>query len=410
MSQGLVLSVLQRVVGSNLVGLYLFGSAVDGGLRPASDLDFLAVVDRSLDDGERLDLARALSAISGRRAGGRSLEVVVVVADRLRPWTYPPMPDFLYGDWLRDQLVAKPGPPVANATLAIDLHQALSTGVALLGEPLSAHLDPVPADDLVRASMDGVDSLLDNLPDDTRNVLLTLARAWHTCVTGQLAPKDVAADWALPRLPIQLRAPLAHARHLYLTCTYADETWPKDVRDLAAPLAAYAARAIRAEAGQPPGRDGWCFPVPLGRADTVVFEITADDPPEIVPMVNGCSLIDLVADFETSRGWELAGDYSGLVPASFRFGDLTRYYLGRAARQWPEPGRAWLLGCDCGEVGCWPLDARIEVTDDLVMWQDFQQPHRPERDYRSFGPFVFGRKEYDRAVADAVAALGADRR
>ena len=76
----------------------------------------------------------------------------------------------------------------------------------------------------------------------------------------------------------------------------------------------------------------------------------------------------------------------------------------------PDRGRAWLLGCDCGEVGCWPLDARIEVTDDLVMWQDFQQPHRPERDYRSFGPFVFGRKEYDRAVADAVAALGADRR
>ena len=403
------MSVLSSVLGPNLRGLYAFGSAVDGGLRPASDLDFLAVVDRSLDDNERLNLARALSAISGRRAGGRSLEVVVVVADRLRPWTYPPTADFLYGDWLRDQLLATPGRPVANATLAIDLHQALSTGVVLLGEPLSAHLDPVPAGDLVRASMDGVDSLLDNLPGDTRNVLLTLARAWHTCVTGQLAPKDVAADWALPRLPIQLRAPLAHARHLYLTCTYADETWPNDVRDLAAPLAAHFARAIRAEAGQQPGRDGWGFPVSLGRTDTVVFEITAEDPAEIVPVVNGRSLIDLVADFEKARRWELAGDYSGLVPASFSFGDLTQYYLGRAARQWPGPGRAWLLGCDCGEVGCWPFDARIDVTDDLVLWQDFHQPHRAARDYRSFGPLVFDRSEYDRAVADAVAALGADR-
>ena len=130
------MSVLSSVLGPNLRGLYAFGSAVDGGLRPASDLDFLAVVDRSLDDGERLDLARALSAISGRRAGGRSLEVVVVVADRLRPWTYPPTADFLYGDWLRDQLLATPGRPVANATLAIDLHQALSTGVVLFGEPL----------------------------------------------------------------------------------------------------------------------------------------------------------------------------------------------------------------------------------------------------------------------------------
>ena len=302
------------MLGPNLRGLHAFGSAVDGGLRPASDLDFLAVVDRSLDDGERLDLARALSAISGRRAGGRSLEVVVVVADRLRPWTYPPTADFLYGDWLRDQLLATPGRPVANATLAIDLHQALSTGVVLLGEPLSAHLDPVPAGDLVRASMDGVDSLLDNLPGDTRNVLLTLARAWHTCVTGQLAPKDVAADWALPRLPIQLPAPLAHARHLYLTCTYADETWPNDVRDLAAPLAAHFARAIRAEAGQQPGRDGWGFPVSLGRTDTVVFEITAEDPAEIVPVVNGRSLIDLVADFEKARREAMAGAGPRLAP------------------------------------------------------------------------------------------------
>lgn len=241
-----VVQLLQSVLGPNLVGLHRHGSSENGGLRPASDLDFLAVVDRSLDDDARLALARALSEVSGSHRGGRSLEVVVVVADQLRPWTYPPTADFLYGDWLRQELTSRPGPPVVNPTLAIDLHQALAAGATILGVPLGAVLSPVPTNDLVTASADGIGALLEDLPSDTRNVLLTLARAWHTTVTGRVAPKDVAAQWALSNLPAGLRPPLAHARHLYLTTTYADETWPTEVRDLATPLAAHLARTIRA--------------------------------------------------------------------------------------------------------------------------------------------------------------------
>jgi len=140
--------------------------------------------------------------------------------------------------------------------------------------------------------------------------------------------------------------------------------------------------------------------------DTVVFTISADEPREIIPIVNGRSLIDLVADFERSHAFDSAGKYAGICPAHFRFGDLTLYYLGRETQEWPTPGRAWLLGCDCGEVGCWPLEAAIDVTDNRVIWQDFRQPHRPGRDYRGFGPFVFARHEYDHAVQQAVVTLG----
>lgn len=140
--------------------------------------------------------------------------------------------------------------------------------------------------------------------------------------------------------------------------------------------------------------------------DIVAFRVTAERPKQVVPVVNGRSLVDLVSAFEAAQGWEPAGGYSGLVPDHFRFGELTQYYLGRETRQWPERGRAWLLGCDCGEVGCWPLDASIEVTGDRVVWQDFRQPHRPKRAYQGFGPFVFAREVYERSVRVAVAALG----
>lgn len=48
-----------------------------------------------------------------------------------------------------------------------------------------------------------------------------------------------------------------------------------------------------------------------------------------------------------------------------------------------------LLGCECGEPGCWPLMARVEVGAEQVAWSDFEQPHRRDNwAYAGFGPFV----------------------
>lgn len=125
----------------------------------------------------------------------------------------------------------------------------------------------------------------------------------------------------------------------------------------------------------------------------------------LVPEIDGQSLIELVAAYESTQGYTPAGGYGGLVPDNFTFGPLPEYYLGTAAPQWPGPGHAWLLACDCGEAGCWPLEARVEPTDDTVTWSEFHQPHRPSWDYSGFGPFQFDRSQYETAVAEAVRSL-----
>ena len=125
----------------------------------------------------------------------------------------------------------------------------------------------------------------------------------------------------------------------------------------------------------------------------------------LVPEVDGIALTDIVARFETGFDDSPVGGYGGIVPQHFRFGDLSRCYLGLEDKQWPAPGQAWLLGCECGEVGCWPLSARIAVTDATVVWSGFSRPHRPHRDYTSLGPFEFDRAQYDAAVRVAVVGL-----
>lgn len=141
---------------------------------------------------------------------------------------------------------------------------------------------------------------------------------------------------------------------------------------------------------------------------TVDLRVTrdADIGLAITPVVDGRPLTELVTDFEVRRGYDPAGGYDGLALQAQRLGDLTRYYLGQDNGQWPRPGTAWLLGCACGEPGCWPLSARIVVESATVAWTEFAQPHRGEWDYTGFGPFVFEREQYERAVRLAVAEAG----
>jgi streptomycin 3"-adenylyltransferase len=65
--------------------------------------------------------------------------------------------------------------------------------------------------------------------------VLTLARVWTTLATGEIRSKDAAADWALSQLPPEHRPVLAHAKELYLTCHYTDETWSDQLKSQVRP-------------------------------------------------------------------------------------------------------------------------------------------------------------------------------
>jgi len=44
----------------------------------------------------------------------------------------------------------------------------------------------------------------------------------------------------------------------------------------------------------------------------------------------------------------------------------------------------------------------VIIDDDLVTWRGFIQPFRPQRDYGTFGPFVFRRSQYEHAVREVA--------
>lgn len=217
-----VTTLVEEVLGLDAVGAYLFGSAVLGGLQPESDLDFLVVSKRPTTREQRQRLVKSLLAISGHRTPEgrwRRIELTIVVESEIRPWRYPPSFDFQYGDWLRSEFESgtlEPWPTTTNPDLAALITMVLLAGSPVLGPPPNEVFDPVPHEELVRATVGDIDMLLGDLDTDTRNVILTLARIWSTVATGAIRSKDAAADWALARLPEEHQPVLARARAIYL--------------------------------------------------------------------------------------------------------------------------------------------------------------------------------------------------
>lgn len=216
-----VVDLVREVLGRDVVGAWLAGSAVAGGLRPSSDLDVFVVTQRPTTDAERRRLVDGLLALSGSRAvagPSRSIELTIAVSSEVRPWRYPPSMDLQYGDWWRAELEAGTRWPWTSPSpdLAVLITSVLDASLPLMGPPAQEVLDPVPPADLARAMRDGVPDLLRELESDTRNVLLTLARIWFTLETGAIAPKAEAATWAIARLADPQRRVLERARAVYL--------------------------------------------------------------------------------------------------------------------------------------------------------------------------------------------------
>jgi len=214
-----VVALVREVLGPEVVGAYLFGSAVLGGLRSASDLDVLVVLRRRTTRDEKQRLVERLLEISGRPMDGgrwRRVELTIVVESEIKPWRFPPRLDFEYGDGLRGEFEqGNLEPSERGPDLAILITMVLLAGTPLIGPPPAEVFDP-PPEDLARAMVEEIPALLDDLEWDTGNVILTLARIWCTLATGAIRPKDAAADWVLSRLPEEHRPVLERARAVYL--------------------------------------------------------------------------------------------------------------------------------------------------------------------------------------------------
>jgi aminoglycoside 9-adenylyltransferase len=213
------LKIIEELLDSILVGVYLYGSAVMEGLRINSDVDILVVTNHSLSERTRRELTNRLMLISGKIGNTnavRPLEVTVINQKDVVPWHFPSKYEFMYGEWLREQFEkGEISESTYDPDLAILLAQARKNSISLTGPKMSDILEPIPMTDIQKAIKESLPTLITDIKGDERNVILTLARMWFTVSTGEIFSKDKAAEWAIPRLPKEHAALLDLARKAY---------------------------------------------------------------------------------------------------------------------------------------------------------------------------------------------------
>ncbi|MCB9493153.1 MAG: DUF4111 domain-containing protein [Epsilonproteobacteria bacterium] len=235
------LGTIKQILGQDLLGVYLYGSSIVGGLEKYSDIDLFIVCNRATTHEEKVMLVQSLLKISGIYMKGKKLPIEMTIVEKaeVNPWRYPPRFDFQYGEWLREEFEAgnmEPWPDKKMPDLALLITQVLLASNTLAGVEPDQVLCKVPYKDFMAAIADALPNLMVELDGDIRNVLLTFARIWSTVVTDQIRCKPAAADWALERLPQKYRPVIERAR---LICKGEEKERWDDVLPLVKPCAEF---------------------------------------------------------------------------------------------------------------------------------------------------------------------------
>lgn len=233
------LELLKMILGPDLLGVYLYGSALVGGLQKYSDIDLFAVTNRATTSEEKAILIARLLQISGiyMKSSKRPLEITLVEKRMINPWQYPPHFDFQYGEYLRDSFekgIIEPWENYEMPDLAVLVTQVLLGSETLWGLKPSQLLVEVPYHDFMNAMLHDVNRLVTDLEHDTRNVLLTFARIWSTLETDTIRSKPAAADWVMNHLPARHQPVMKRAKSICVGIE--NEHWD-DIRVLIKPCA-----------------------------------------------------------------------------------------------------------------------------------------------------------------------------
>jgi hypothetical protein len=140
--------------------------------------------------------------------------------------------------------------------------------------------------------------------------------------------------------------------------------------------------------------------------DTIDFRIgqtkTHNNSNVLEIFINNENLINLLKEYEMQFDEKIAGKYEGLLLHYFDEIDIEMHFIGifHYKMLLGYRGKAQILECSCHEVGCWPFLVKINECDNIICWNNYEQPHRRKEskggfwDYSNFKIFEFDKLEY----------------
>lgn len=194
------------ILGDNLVGVYLHGSAVMGCFNEVkSDIDLLVVVDQALtDDVKRryMDMVVALNEC----APPKGIEMSVVRRNVLKPFLYPTPFELHFSPahlrWYRinpaDYISRMKG---TDRDLAAHFTILYHRGRCLCGEAISEVFEEVKGEYYRDSIWDDVKGAEEEIQANPTYIILNLCRVLAYEKEGLILSKREGGEWGLSRLP-----------------------------------------------------------------------------------------------------------------------------------------------------------------------------------------------------------------
>lgn len=194
---------VRAVLGADLVGIYLYGSAVTGDFDPGvSDLDLVAVTSAAVAALDLTGLERMHRAFAGRNPEWSDrIEVVYIGRTALESFRTSPGPLAVISPGepfhLRDE------PPVEWLQ---NWYLVRETGVTLYGADAATVVPPIAWPEFIAATVRYADEIRQRnfdeaSPGSLAYAVLTACRALRTVRTQTHGSKQEAAAWTQARMP-----------------------------------------------------------------------------------------------------------------------------------------------------------------------------------------------------------------
>lgn len=196
----------REILGDELCGVYLHGSAVMGCFSPAkSDIDLIVVVEHTVPD----EIKRAFMEMTvslNEAAPPKGIEMSVVRRAVCRPFVYPTPYELHFSaghlDWYRDDpdgyIREMKG---TDKDLAAHFTVIHARGRCLWGLPIEAVFSEVPPANYLDALWYDVAEAGEEITEYPMYLTLNLARVLAFCREGVVLSKKEGGLWALDHLP-----------------------------------------------------------------------------------------------------------------------------------------------------------------------------------------------------------------
>ena len=196
----------REILGENLLGLYLHGSAVMGCFHPKkSDLDFLAVIREPIGDSVKREYMEMVVRLDAE-GPAKGIEMSIVTEDVCNPFVYPTpfLLHFSRGhlDWYRnnpEEYIRE-----MNGTdrdLAAHFTVLRNRGLCLYGVPIPEMFGEVPERDYTDSIFRDVADAEEEITENPMYLILNLARVLAYLRNRKVLSKKEGGLWGLENLP-----------------------------------------------------------------------------------------------------------------------------------------------------------------------------------------------------------------